>query len=258
MTPPDPSDQAFPPQWWESFFESPDSLPLSFFPTPGETEAEVEGLLRLLDLPAGSRLADVCCGTGRHLVRLLQRGYQAVGVDISAMMLGRAREEARARGLPAPLVRADARHLPFRPGCFDAVLNLFNSFGYCEADEENEQVLREAARVLKPGGQFLLETRNPQYQILFAPVRQRVQAADGSLLVVSWRYDRQRRRLHSEWRRPRTGRVVHRASIRLYQLEELRAMLNRTGLQETGLFSGYGGEPFDGWERVVLWRGRKQ
>jgi len=248
----------FPDRWWIRFFESPDSLPLSFFPTPAETEAEVEGLLRLLDLPPGSRLADVCCGAGRHLVRLLQRGYRAVGVDVSAMMLGLARREAQTRSLRAPLVRADARSLPFRAACFDAVLNLFNSFGYCETDEENEQVLREAARVLRPGGQFLLETRNPQYQILFAPVRQRVRAADGSFLVVSWRYDRQGRRLHSEWRRPRTGRVVYRASMRLYQLEELRALLSRAGLEETGLFSGYAGEPFDGWERVVLWRGRKK
>lgn len=247
-----------PREWFSEFFESPDSLPLSFFPSPGETEAEVEGLERLLGLQRDWQLADLCCGAGRHVVRLIERGYRAVGLDLSAMMLSLARQEASRRGLVVPLVRGDARELPFRDGCLDVALNLFNSFGYCATDEENEQVLRETARVLKPGGQFLLETRNPQYQILFAPVRQEVRAADGSRLVVGWRYDRVTRRLSSEWRRPRTDRVVYRASMRLYQLEELRGMMERAGLEETGVYGGYGGEAFDGWERVVVWRGRKR
>ena len=256
------------PEWFSEFFESPDSIPLSFFPTPGETDVEVAALERLLSLSppplpgegagGGERIADLCCGAGRHVLRLLERGYRAVGLDLSAMMLGRAREEARRRGVPAPFLRGDARCLPFPDGALDVALNLFNSFGYCETDEENEQVLRESARVLRPGGQFFLETRNPRYQILFAPVRQEVRAADGSKLVVAWRYDRASHRLTSTWRRPRLDRVVYRASIRLYQLEELRAMLERAGLEETGVFGNYSGQEFDGWERLLIWRGRKR
>jgi ubiquinone/menaquinone biosynthesis C-methylase UbiE len=248
----------FSPEWFSEFFESPDSIPLSFFPTPGETDREVAALEELLELPREGRIADLCCGAGRHVLRLLERGYRAVGLDLSAMMLGLARQEARRRGTPAPFVRGDARRLPFPDACLDVALNLFNSFGYCESDEENEQVLRETARVLRPGGQFFLETRNPQYQILFAPVRQEVKTADGSKLVVGWRYDRETKRLNSTWRRPRIDRVVYRASIRLYQLEELRGMMERVGLEETGVFGGYGGEAFDGWERLVIWRGRKK
>ncbi len=247
-----------PNEWFSEFFESPDSLPLSFFPTERETDIEVAGLEQLLDLQREWLIADLCCGAGRHLVRLLGRGYRVVGLDLSAMMLALAQQEASRRALVVPLVRADARRLPFRDACLDVALNLFNSFGYCATDEENEQVLHETARVLKPGGQFLLETRNPQYQILFAPVHQEVRAADDSKLVVGWRYDREHKRLCSAWRRPHTDRVVHTASMRLYQLEELQGMMDRAGLEETGLFSGYGGEAFDGWERVVLWRGRKR
>ncbi len=245
-------------EWFSEFFESPDSIPLSFFPTERETEKEVAGLERLLGLQPEWLIGDSCCGAGRHVVRLRARGYRAVGLDISAMMLGLARQEAGRRRVEAALVRGDARRLPFRDGCLDVALNLFNSFGYCATDEENEQVIREAARVLKPGGQFLLETRNPQHQILFAPVRQEVKTADGQKLVVGWRYDRETRRLNSEWRRPRPDRVVYTASIRLYQIEELRGMMARAGLEETGVYGGYGGEAFDGWERVLVWRGRKR
>jgi ubiquinone/menaquinone biosynthesis C-methylase UbiE len=181
-----------------------------------------------------------------------------VGLDLSGMMLALARQEARRRGLPAPFVRGDARCLPFPAASVDVALNLFNSFGYCETDEENEQILRETVRVLRPGGQFLLETRNQRYQILFAPIRQEVRAADGSKLIVAWRYDRPTHRLTSTWRRPRRDREVHRASIRLYQLEELRGMMQRVGLEETGVFGGYNGQAFDGWERLLIWRGRKR
>jgi ubiquinone/menaquinone biosynthesis C-methylase UbiE len=246
-----------PPEWFSEFFESPDSIPLSFFPTPGETDLEVSALERLLDLRREGRIADLCCGAGRHVLRLIERGHRALGLDLSAMMLTLARQEARRRGVAAPFVRGDARRLPFPDASLDVALNLFNSFGYCETDAENEQVLHEAARVLRPGGQFFLETRNPRFQILFAPVRQEVRAADGSKLVVAWRYDRETKRLNSTWRRPRIDRVIYRASIRLYQLEELRGMMHQTGLEETGVFGGYGGEKFDGWERLVIWRGRK-
>ena len=245
-------------EWFAEFFESPDSIPLSFFPSEVETEREVEALERLLGLTGEELIADLCCGAGRHLVRLVERGYRAVGLDISAMMLGLGRGQARRRGVRAPLVRGDARRLPFRDESLDVALNLFNSFGYCATDEENEQVIREAARVLRPGGQFFLETRNPQYQILFAPVRQEVRTAGGRPLIVGWRYDKETKRLSSEWRRPRTGRVVYTASIRLYQVEELRGMMERAGLEETGLFGGYEGEDFSGWERLVVWRGRKK
>ncbi len=245
-------------EWFSHFFESPDSIPLSFFPTERETEREVAGLERLLGLQTDWLIGDLCCGAGRHLVRLRERGYRGVGLDLSAMMLTLARREAARRRVSAPWVRGDARCLPFRDASLDVALNLFNSFGYCATDEENEQVLRETARVLKPGGRFLLETRNPQYQILFAPVRQEVKTAEGGKLVVGWQYDRQTRRLNSTWRRPRTDRVVYTASIRLYQLEELRGMLARAGLEETGLYGGYAGEPFDGWERLLIVVGQKR
>ncbi|HEY3398102.1 MAG TPA: class I SAM-dependent methyltransferase [Armatimonadota bacterium] len=247
---------AFPENWWQEFFESPDSIPLSFFPSEKETDAEIAGLLEMLALRGPERVADICCGGGRHVLRLRAQGYQVVGLDISRMMLLRAQREAGRRA--CPLVRGDARYLPFRSGSLEVVLNLFNSFGYCETDAENEAVFQEAARCLAPGGQFLLETRNPQYQILFAPVRQTVAASRGRKLVVGWRYDRETHRLSSEWRSgSNLEEVVYRASLRLYQVEELQAMAARAGLEEVGIYGGYGGEPFTGWERLLVYHGRK-
>ena len=49
------------------------------------------------------------------------------------------------------------RRLPFRDGAFEAVANLFTSFGYFFDEAQNRRVLGEIARVLRPGGAFLLD-----------------------------------------------------------------------------------------------------
>ncbi len=245
--------------WWQEFFESPDCVPLSFFPSARETDREVTGLQQILGLNTAMRIADLCCGAGRHALRLAERGYRVWGLDASALLLARAQEKAAQQGLQIPLIRGDARHLPFADGAFEVVLNLFNSFGYCESDADNEMVLQEAVRCLAPGGQFLLETRHAQHLILFAPLRQEVQTVEGDTLIMSCRYDRQRHRLETTWHTTqRPKRQVYRASIRLYQLEELRALATKAGLEEIGVYSGYEGRQFTGYERVLIYHGRKR
>ena len=70
------------------------------------------------DLPAGARVLDVPAGTGRITRHLRALGFAPVGADISAAML----HEARQRDGDLPLVLADAEHLPFPDGAFQAVV----------------------------------------------------------------------------------------------------------------------------------------
>ncbi|MCD6362192.1 MAG: class I SAM-dependent methyltransferase [Armatimonadetes bacterium] len=236
--------------WWRDFFGSEDSIPLSFFPTDEDTEAEVEGLMDLAALRPGMRVADICCGAGRHAVRLARRGLQVIGLDASEMMLQRARQAALdVQG--CGFVQGDAAALPFASESFDVALNLFNSFGYFEDDELNQRTLEETARCLRPGGRFILETRNSTYQILYAPYHLEVKRADGSPAIIRCRYDCDSRRLHSTWSAPE-GEVLYRAAIRLYGVEELREMFARAGMTVERVCSAYDGTGFEGWERVLI------
>ena len=244
------------PEWWEKFFSGPDCIPLSFFPTRHETKAEAAGLIRLTHLKKDMRAADICCGAGRHLIELARHGFDVTGVDISEWLLARARERSIRKHIPIKIMRGDARALPFRDASLDAAWNLFNSFGYCDTDEENEAIVQEAARVLAPGGQFLLDTRNAQYQILFAPPRRVVVGAENQRMVQSCTYERDRQRLRVVWKLE-DGHIVHYASFRLYQIEELRAMMQRAGLEEIAIYSGFDGRRFTGAERIVMYHARK-
>ncbi len=245
--------------WWRDFFESADCIPLSFFPGEEETARQVSGLRGLLGLRGGERIADVCCGMARHAIPLARDGATVVGVDCSAMMLriARATGADQVRGLH--LVQGDAARLPLRSEAFDVVLNLFNSFGYFEDEGQNLQVLREAARCLPEGGRFLLETRNKKYQILYAPYHQQVMLADGSPAVIRCRYDPETHRLRSTWSDPDDReKILYRANIRLYSLDELRELFDRAGLEIDGVFGEYDGREFEGWERMLILRAHKR
>lgn len=112
----------------------------------------VDLLSRLSELGTGPVL-DLGCGPGRHLQILTDRGFPSIGLDLSRPLLAVARRNVPA----APLVRADMRRLPFRDSGFGAVLSLFTSFGYFGAVSEHLLLVREIARVLRPGGRWFLD-----------------------------------------------------------------------------------------------------
>jgi len=136
--------------WWQDFFDQRCSLDLSQFPDADETQREVAGLIRILKIRGQQRIADICCGYGRHLLPLAQQGHTVFGVDTAPMMLAKARRWLERLGVPAVILRADARQLPFADDSLDVVLNLFNSFGYCQSEADNQRILTESARVRSP------------------------------------------------------------------------------------------------------------
>lgn len=122
-------------------------------------------LLRLLGPVEGRRVLDVGCGPGAFARLLAQRGARVVGVDLSPRMIEHARADAAAAGIPADRLRfevADALAPDGLPrGPFDAasfVLSLQNM-------EDPAPALRNAARVLVPGGRVVLALNHPAFRI---------------------------------------------------------------------------------------------
>ena len=73
--------------------------------------------------PEDIRVLDIGCGPGLFSVLLALQGYDVTAVDYTPNMLAHARENARMRGCEFELVEADAEHLPFADGTFDAIVS---------------------------------------------------------------------------------------------------------------------------------------
>jgi D-alanine-D-alanine ligase len=126
------------------------------------TATEIEGVLSVANTSGRdlrSPILELACGPGRHGLHLARLGYDVVGLDLSETFLEIARDNAQSAGMGPKIVvvRGDYRQLEFASESFPCVLMLGSSFGYFSEDE-NEQVLREAYRVLKLGGLLCLDS----------------------------------------------------------------------------------------------------
>jgi SAM-dependent methyltransferase len=124
---------------------------------PGEqTDREVGFLERWL--PRGDVL-DVCCGFGRHALRLRAHGYRVVGVERDP----RAAAAARREGLE--VVDADMRDLAAAVrGDFDGVVSMWSSLGFYD-DATNDAILAAMRAKLRPGGRLVIDTWNPDFHL---------------------------------------------------------------------------------------------
>jgi SAM-dependent methyltransferase len=106
-----------------------------------------DGVLEWLGPKPGERILDLGCGDGQLTTRLAAAGATVIGVDASAPMV----EAARARGIDA--VVGNAEQLPFADAAFDAVFS--NAALHWVRDQD--AMLAEVHRVLRPGGRFVAE-----------------------------------------------------------------------------------------------------
>ncbi len=147
------------------------------------------GFLRRMRAEIGAaRALDAACGTGMHAVSLAREGMQCAGADLSAEMIGRARQNAAAAGVTIDFrVAAFGELRETFTGSFDFVTCLGNSLPHLLDEEALRGALGDFARVLLPGGLLVIQNRNYdrvlREKIRFMPVTARAQGADETLFL---------------------------------------------------------------------------
>ena len=132
--------------WWQREF------------TAGADAEYEEQILPLVDVHLGGarRVLDVGCGEGQVARRLTAQGVEVVGLDPTSAQI----VEARARGGGPVYARSAAEQLPVRSASFDAVVMCL----VLEHLDPFEPAIEEIARVLEPGGRFVLMLNHPLLQ----------------------------------------------------------------------------------------------
>lgn len=226
--------------WWKTFFGE-DYLHIYEPILKAErTQREVDGIVNLLDLPQGNSVLDLCCGHGRHAIPLAQGGYQVTGQDLSEVFLREAEKEAQAQGVHVRWIHGDMRNIPFEHE-FDAVINIFTAFGYLEDQDEDQKVLQQVCKALKPGGLFLLETLHREGLMRNFIPHQIEHHPEGLIVLEERRFDLLAS--HTEVKvtmiYPDGQRTEYSHSLRVYTLTELVQMLAKAGLQVKGHFGAW-------------------
>ncbi len=224
------------PEWFEEWFGE---EYLQLYPHRDDAEAEraVALVAEATGLQPGWRVLDVASGAGRHARAFQTAGARPVGVDLSATLL------RVARGVTdAPLVRADMRALPIRPGSMDLTVNLFTSFGYFDRDEEHAAALAEMVATLRPGGWFVIDFLNPEV-VRRGLVPHELLAGDGAGVRVTRAVSPDGRYVSKTIETPAGRRYTER--VRLFGAEEIGAMLLRAGVSVRQRFGDYDGAPHD-------------
>ncbi|MDC4206857.1 MAG: class I SAM-dependent methyltransferase [Candidatus Manganitrophus sp.] len=117
-------------------------------------------LYDLLQVRKEEKILDLATGTGRVAVGLAERGVSISGVDLTWKMLQRAKEKVEERKLKNVSFHvANALHLPYKDNTFDKIVSI--RFFHILPFVMQKAIVREVARVLKPGGFFVAEFNSP-------------------------------------------------------------------------------------------------
>lgn len=202
-------------------------------------DADVDAIVAALDLQGNERILDAPCGHGRISNRLAERGMSVVGVDATQLFLDRASDG----GDSVEYVHGDMRSLPV-DGPFDVALSWFTSFGYFD-DDDNQRVLAEYRRVLRPGGRLLMELHNhDEFVRRFtpAPFSSTTRVGDDVMIDTS-EFDCETGRVETDRVTIRGGRLREsHHSVRFPTIPELRAWLIDAGFSDV-TFSARDGKP---------------
>lgn len=141
---------------YDPFYNYPALYDLAYRWRTDEECAQVEASFRRYAQGPIRTVLDLACGTGRHLIRLAQRGYRLIGLDASEPMLQFARGKLEGFGLSADLVHQPLEHFQIAEPV-DVAICLMDSIRALTTDAMWQTHLASVERCLHPGGLYLID-----------------------------------------------------------------------------------------------------
>lgn len=239
---------------WEEFFDHHCEVYMDNVFTK-DTAREVAFLIEELNLPQGSKILDIGCGTGRHTVELARYGFKMTGVDMSTGMLKHARAAAEKAGVELTLIHADATKFE-TDRQFDAATCLCEG-AFCllslEEDpvEHDLAILQNINKALKPSGRLIMTALSALKKIReFSAEDIKSGKSDPKYIIENF---------EMEFDTPEGKKSVQ-VRERGYVASELTLMLRQAGFEVENIWGGtagnWGRRPIDPdeWELMVVAR----
>lgn len=159
--------------WFSSWFDTPYYHILYKERNDREAQLFMDNLTHYLNLPEKAKVLDLCCGKGRHAIYLNQLGFDVIGADLSENSIA----EASAFSNESLHFKVHDMREEFEEK-YDAIFNLFTSFGYFENDDDNLVTLKAIKNSLTDYGFAVIDFMNV-HQVIDSLVPEEVKTVDG-------------------------------------------------------------------------------
>jgi len=171
-------------EWFEAWFDSPYYHMLYANRDEQEAQLFITNLIRHINIDPKSSVLDLACGKGRHARTLAEFGFDVTGLDLAASSIAAAKIHEHER------LHFDVHDMrdSYVHSSFDAVFNLFTSFGYFDSMTDNARVVRSVANMLNPQGLFIIDFMNA-VKVVNTLVEKESKLASGITFDIQRRYD---------------------------------------------------------------------
>jgi len=217
-----------------------------------EAPAVAEYVKKICNLKDGDSVLDAGCGLGRISVELALLNLDVTGVDIIQSELDAAKESAEDEGVKLDLINADLRTFKSEKK-YDCAINLYTSFGYCDREEEDMEILKNICNSIKTGGNFILECTSRETAIMYFTEGEEFERGPWKVVtdfgvVGAWEG------LRSHWTLfGKDGtKIDHEFVQRLYSAPELCKKMIECGFSEAKAYGDFDFSPYDNHARTMV------
>jgi SAM-dependent methyltransferase len=204
-----------------------------------EAELFIDNLTAYLNLHKNARIIDIPCGKGRHCIYLNKKGYIVSGADLSPESIQYAKKFSNPT---LDFFIHDMRE-DFAKDKFDAVLNIFTSFGYFDNSADDQRCIISFANALKSGGTLVMDFINFNKILTeFRPKEDKI--IDGITFHIEKQLENNR--LVKNIRFSDKGKECHfQEKVSVLYKEDFIKYFNFAGLKVKDVFGDYQLNPFD-------------
>lgn len=229
---PDSTNPTATTNWFASWFDTPYYHILYKERNDDEAQLLMDNLTQYLNLPEEAKILDLACGKGRHAIYLNSLEYDVTGADLSENSIAEASKFANDK---LHFKVHDMRE-PFEEK-YDAIFNLFTSFGYFEDDADNYMTLKAIHNSLTENGFAVLDFMNVDY-VLANLVPEEVKTVDGIDFHLK-RYLKDGH-IYKEIDFEDQGKKYHfTEKVQALRLEDFEKMMDKAGIFLLDLFGDY-------------------
>ncbi|MBU2940343.1 class I SAM-dependent methyltransferase [Lacinutrix sp. C3R15] len=234
-------------EWFASWFDSPFYHIL--YKDRDYTEAQhfMDNLTNYLNIPEGGNILDLACGKGRHSIYLNTLGYNVTGIDLSPNSIAHAKQfendtlHFNVHDMSKPYTKK-----------FDAVFNLFTSFGYFENEEDNLNTIKAIKAEINTNGFAVIDFMNSEY-VIDNLVAEDVKIVDG-IAFTQKRYVENGYIIKDITFTADNKNYSFQERVRGFTLADFEALFNKAGVYLLDIFGNYKLQKFHAKqsERLIL------